>query len=193
MLDNEKIIGAEIRQLRKARQLTIPNLSALTGLSTGYLSQVERGKSNLSVQALKLIAASLGIPASFFFNDDRDPDLVEKEHIVRRGRRRSIGLKDGIVDEILSPTLRGKVEFVLSNFPAGATCPNPFLHQGEESGFILEGELELTIEGKNFTLGPGDSFCFKGDKVHSYRNACKGNTVVVWVISPPRWQVKKEN
>lgn len=193
MPDNEKVIGEEIRQLRKARQLTIPNLAELTGLSTGFLSQVERGKSTLSVQALKLISASFGISASFFFNDDRGKDPAEREHIVRGGKRRSIGLKDGIVDEILSPTLRGNIEFVLSTFPAGAKCPNPFLHQGEESGVILEGALELVIDDQNFTLGPGDSFCFKGDRAHSYRNASAGNTVIVWVISPPRWQAKNEN
>jgi len=193
MPDHKNSIGAEIRQLRKARQLTIPDMAELTGLSTGFLSQVERGKSTLSVQALKRISAAFGIPASFFFNDERAEDPVEREHVVRAGRRRSIGLKDGIVDEVLSPTLRGNIEFVLSTFPAGATCPKPFVHDGDESGFIVEGALELNIEDQNFTLGPGDSFCFKGDRAHSYRNASAGNTVVVWVISPPRWQAKNEN
>ena len=76
-------VGAEVRALRKARNLTLSRLAAASGLSVGYLSMVEREKAMPSIKALMSIAHALGVTISWFF----DADAVspqERGLVVRR-------------------------------------------------------------------------------------------------------------
>ena len=58
------------------------------------------------------------------------------------------------------------------------------VHQGETLGYVLEGELELTIETTTYNLGPGDSFFFKNHLTNRYRNTGTVAAKVIWVNTP---------
>src|SRR5579863_162994 len=105
-------VGPEIRGLRKARNLTLSQLAAASGLSVGYLSMVERQQAMPSIKSLLSIAHALGVTIGWFFEGDA---VRPHEHglIVRRSRRRRIDFSAGIVDELLSPSLKGNLELVL--------------------------------------------------------------------------------
>lgn len=181
-------IGPEIHDLRKARQLTLPALSKLTGYSTGFLSQVENGKSSPSVDALHKIATALGVSISWFFANEPSDDPSEREYIVRADKRRSLGFKAGITDELLSPNLRGQLELLLCRFPQGTSSgTKAYTHRGEEAGIILEGRMELFIGEQRFVLESGDSFGFPSTIPHRYRNVGDGEAVVIWAITPPTY------
>ncbi len=83
--------GQEIRDLRKAKGLTLPRMAQLTGYSTGFLSQVERGLSSPNVEALHRIAEALGVTISWFFRNAEAEDPAERDLIVRARNRRSLG------------------------------------------------------------------------------------------------------
>jgi len=55
------LLGATIRQARKDQRLSQPALAARTGLSFGYISEIELGQRNLSVLSLVRIADALGL------------------------------------------------------------------------------------------------------------------------------------
>jgi uncharacterized cupin superfamily protein len=57
-------------------------------------------------------------------------------------------------------------------------------HQGETLGFILEGQLEPTIETTTYPLNEGDSFFFKNHLTNGYRNLSSGITRILWVNTP---------
>ena len=69
--------------------------------------------------------------------------------------------------------------------PPGGGSAGTLRHIGEEVGFVIEGYLEITVDGKTHLLGPGGSFFFQSELPHSYRNI--GTTIarIVWVNSPP--------
>lgn len=181
-------VGPEIRDLRKARQMTIPVLAAATGYSTGFLSQVERGKSSPSVDALHKIATALGVSISWFFRNEAADDPVEREYIVRARGRRSLGFKAGITDELLSPHLRGQLELLLSRFPPGTSSGElAYTHRGEEAGVVMQGRMELFIADKRFVLETGDSFGFPSTMPHRYANIGDTEAVVIWAITPPTY------
>lgn len=54
-------LGAKIREVRKKRGLTLPQLAAKAGLSNGIVSKLENGKSNPSLGTLKRLAIALQI------------------------------------------------------------------------------------------------------------------------------------
>ena len=66
----------------------------------------------------------------------------------------------------------------------GGHKTDPITHQGETLGYVLEGELELTIESTVYRLSAGDSFFFRNHLTNGYRNT--GDTVarIVWVNTP---------
>ena len=64
----ESLVGERIRQIRKDKGLTLRELADLTGRSIGFLPQVERGLSSISLTALRDIAASLGRPMTEFLD-----------------------------------------------------------------------------------------------------------------------------
>jgi len=57
-------------------------------------------------------------------------------------------------------------------------------HVGEEVGYLVEGELELEVDGRRYHLCPGDSFYFSSSRPHGYRNVGKTKARVIWVNTP---------
>src|SRR5699024_939228 len=71
-------IGEQVKKLRQAKKLTLKEMSQETGLSTGYLSQFERGITTIAVEHLVKISEILGVAVSSFFEkeNDKDPFVV---------------------------------------------------------------------------------------------------------------------
>ena len=180
-------LGREIRGLRKARGYTLAVLAAKTSLSVGYLSLLERDLSTPSINALHAISRALGVTISWFFDAGEIPP-GERDYVVRRTRRRRLDFSDGIVDELLSPSLDRQLELLASRFPPGSSSgAAPYTHQGEEAGVVIRGKLELWVEGKVFLLEAGDSFGFPSTLAHRYRNPDTEEAEVIWAITPPSY------
>ena len=62
-----RLIGREIRGLRKARAITLTELAAASGLSIGYLSLLERDRATPSIKALHAVSRALGVTISLVF------------------------------------------------------------------------------------------------------------------------------
>lgn len=168
--------------------MTIAELSLVTGLSAGYLSQVERGISSPSVKALHTLSRALGVTISWFFSPDTGDRDELRDLVVRAGARRTLTFENGIRDELLSPNLGRRIELLRSVFPPGSESGSePYVHRGEEAGFIVAGELKLWVGDKVLLLKEGDSFAFSSDEPHRYANPGETETVVLWAITPPSY------
>lgn len=58
------VIGAELRRRRVGQGRTLLDVSSAARVSLGYLSEVERGRKEVSSECLAAICAALGIPLS---------------------------------------------------------------------------------------------------------------------------------
>ena len=176
-------IGSDIRALRRSRNWTLNDLADHLERSVGWLSQVERGVSEPALEDIRRIAALFTLPVSFFFSPSNDD--AESQFVVRGHSRRSMSDDTkGLVESLLSPDLGGAFEIVHSVFAPGARCPEPFIRESEEAGYVIEGSLVLFIDGDRFVLNAGDSFRFAGETV-SWVNEGKVPAVLIWVIAPP--------
>jgi transcriptional regulator with XRE-family HTH domain len=182
-----RLIGRDIRGLRKARGVTLAGLAEASGLSVGYLSLLERDRATPSIKALHAISRALGVTISWFFEANGVPE-EERDLVVRRARRRRLDYSAGVVDELLSPNLTGALELLSCRFPPGASSgEEPYSHSGEEAGVVIRGRLELWVDGRTVTLEAGDSFGFKSELPHRYRNPGPDETEVIWAITPPSY------
>lgn len=178
------IVGDDIRALRKHRNLTLANLADALGRSIGWLSQVERGQNDPSVQDLRKIAQFFEVPISFFFRNNDAPSS-ERGLIVRTEHRTALGSREsGLLEELLSPDISGDFEMLRSTFAPGAASEDISARQTQEGGFIVSGQLDIWIDGTHHILKQGDSFQFQNVS-YRWRNSGEEPAVVIWVISPP--------
>lgn len=72
------MLGENIRKIRKAQKISINKLSKETGISLGYLSELENGKAkNPSLDKIKLIANALNCPVDELFSTSVTQEDVE--------------------------------------------------------------------------------------------------------------------
>jgi transcriptional regulator with XRE-family HTH domain len=182
--DLPETLGADLRALRKARGLTLTDLAERMGRSVGWLSQVERDKSDLSITDLRKLAGILDVSVSMLFRHAAAP-AHEAGYIVRRDARRAIGASiDGLVEELLSPDLTDDFEMVHSTFAPGSAITEPVSRPTQEVAYLLTGQLDLHIAGQSHTIRPGDSFRIRGEAFR-WANPYDTPAVAIWVIAPP--------
>ena len=185
-------LGEEIRQLRRAKDLTLTELGERIGKSAAYLSLVERSKTKPSVSVLQDISEALGVHVGWFFQSDPEISDQERRVVVRAANRRRLsytgmGSTDylGHFDHLLSANLDGQLALGLSRYePGGSTGDDLYSHQGEEAGLVLQGCIELTVGEERFLLQEGDSFSFSSQEPHRYHNPGDEDAVVVWANTP---------
>lgn len=152
------VMGITLKNIRKERKLTLKELAEQTGVSISFLSQVERGKSSVTLESLKKIADALGVNPSIFFAEDTEQDVLDL-------RRESFYYKDlsrGVKDASFSP--------IMVTLNPGENEGKPFSHSGHEFLFVLEGVLTVEIDGQMIELREQESILFDAAKVHYWYN-----------------------
>lgn len=184
---DEAALGEQIRELRHAKGRTLQQVATDAGISVGYLSQIERNQSRLPIGVLRRIADVLGVHINWFFQAQAGGAAEERDVVVRAANRRRMTFPGlGISEELLTPSLKGPLEVLLSTIEPGADSED-YSHDGVEAGFVIEGVLDLWVSGRHFRLAAGDSFSFSSTEVHRCANRGKVPTKVVWVITPPHY------
>ena len=180
-------LGGRIRRLRQEKGLTIAQLAALVETSRSMISQVEQGKALPSLPTLERITDVLGVSLGEFFQTETEPRPREEDIIVRRDARRSIPIPETDSSYLLlSPRLRSKLEFFISEFAPGAAreIPVRLRHSGEEYFFVLEGAPELILGSERYALSRGDSGCFDSSRLHNWSNPGAERAKVLFAVLP---------
>jgi transcriptional regulator with XRE-family HTH domain len=175
-------IGERISRERAVRGLSIEELAQRAGVSTGLLSQIERGIGNPSLSSLVGLASALEVPlGSFFGGEPGESDIVVRAH-----RRKRLVLSDhNLVYELLVPDLRGRLSMLHIELPAGfSNQDKPFAHPGEECELVLAGHLEAHVGDRVFSLGPGDSIRFNCAISHWFQTFDE-KVVIISSMTPP--------
>lgn len=177
-------LGADLRALRKARGLTLSDLADRLGRSVGWLSQVERDKSEPSTGDLRALAAALDVSLSLLARPSSSQGL-EDGFIVRRNGRRPVGpVIDGLFEELLSPDLTDAFEMVHSTFAPGSKIDDLVSRPTQEVGYLVSGRLDIEIDGHTHQVAEGDSFRIRGEPFR-WSNPYDAPALAIWVIAPP--------
>lgn len=165
-------IGSQIKTLRLKNNMTLKQLSEQTDLSTGFLSQLERGLSSVAIDSLDKIANALGVPLASFFNDD----IVENQNsIVHSFEAQAIPVSEQIVQYILSNdkkhfNMLPRIYMLMPNSCANDNKLEMYSHTGEEFIYILEGVVTFFLAKQQNTLYPGDSIHIHSKEPHNWTN-----------------------
>lgn len=185
--DDELAVGPRIRALREAAGLSLRKLASLTGLSVGFLSQVERGQSSIALSTLHGVVAALGQSMAEFFGEapPEPPDDSVIFTLTRSADRTRRVASSGWHYEMLSARIPGLVlEPMLVSIEPGGPMETPSAHEGEEFAYVLRGELVYRIGEEEYRLGAGDSLYLRSNTPHSIYNDGTETAVVISVVTP---------
>jgi len=175
-------IGHRIRRARKAKGWTLETLSEGSGLSSGFLSQVERGLTSLSIVSLSAICRALDVPMESMVSSNHPPE--DPGSVITRCDAQ-IHLRVG-TSPISYQYLSGQLpdspirELLIAEFPAGCAQEDA-AHAGGEMGYVLRGRLTLSIGETTHQLTTGDSYCIEAHQPHGYATKGSGAAVLMAV------------
>ncbi|WP_306319128.1 MULTISPECIES: helix-turn-helix domain-containing protein [unclassified Streptomyces] len=176
------MIGNRIRELRKAHKMTVRELATRAGVSTGLVSQVERGLTDPSLESLRRLSTALGMPLFDLFRQD-EPDEVA---VVRRERRIQVRSPEGGIEYTRVSAGSARLEVLEGTLePGGASSERPYSHPSEECVLLLSGSLVVEAGGGRHELGPGDSCTFDSRVPHRYVNEGEGTAQFLVSVTPP--------
>lgn len=179
-------LGTRLKLARQIRGQTLKSVSEIANCSESLLSKIENGKASPSLPMLHRLVEALGVNIGWMFEE---PD-GEEGNIFRAGSRPIIALDplrqgEGISLERIIPYSSGHLlQCNIHHIEKGGESAGPIQHMGEEVGYILEGEIDLTIGEKTVSLVAGDAFVFSSDFPHHYRNSGNDRASIFWVNTP---------
>ncbi|CAB3759962.1 hypothetical protein LMG29660_03841 [Burkholderia puraquae] len=174
-------IGQRIRRLRREAKKTLLEVATEAKLSVGFLSQVERHLTGISLSSLVNVAKALNVPLGALIDQPRQtqPDSHE-------GRRKPYAL-DARSQwyERLSTTFDGSQINALKVQMMAGYRSEWVAHGGDEFVYVLAGRICYTVGKKNYPLSPGDSLHFDASKRHRVANVGDGPAEVIAVGTLP--------
>jgi transcriptional regulator with XRE-family HTH domain len=180
------VLGARVRALREAMDLSLRELAERCGVSAPMLSQVERGETSPTLQVATKIAHGLELRLSQLLRLDEDGAVT----IVRSGERRTGPTTlTGHSYEILSPPLPGqRAELSRHTLAPGAATggpDDPPVHEpgSRETALVESGSVILICDGQRFELHSGDCVTFDADLPHHFENPGNRDAVLLAVVS----------
>jgi transcriptional regulator with XRE-family HTH domain len=174
-------IGERIRNLRQLSNLTQEELAERANLTKGFISQIERDLTSISLDSLIPILEALDENISDFFRE------ASQEKIVYREKDRVAIEKEKIEKfELLVPgSTNRRLEPILLTLRKGEFTPKEKPHEGEEFGLVLRGRVNLRFGREILKLKKGECFYLSAEKEHWLHNSSLREAVILWISSPP--------
>lgn len=171
-------VGRRIRVRRVERGHTLQTVAKQTGVSAAMLSLVERGKATPSVGTLVAISSVL---------DLHIPELLGKpsrndRSVTRLAEQTLMKTLNGVFHRVITDDPARGFQMTLNQYSRGsANSPEPITHEGVEYGLVLNGKLEVTVDGDKHLLGPGDLISYRSSQPHRIVNRGKTRAKALWI------------
>ncbi len=173
-------IGKRLLKLRREKRLTLKHLANETGLSTKYISQIEKGEVIPPVAVILQLSKALEIDSSLLLQEERAKATKKKDDDYQKRT-------DDYTYQNLTPEARHKHLKAFKVFidPKAHHKGVSYQHPGEEFIYVLKGKIEVMVgENKNI-LPPGDCIHFNSSIVHKLRNLSDEKAELLVVLYTP--------
>ncbi len=175
-------LGGRLKQLRTKKGVSQKELAGMVGVTPSTISQIESNLIYPSLPALFKMAQILAVDAGYFFHkapDGQSPSVFTGGKAVRF----SDLPKESINGRMLLPVdIPAPIEPYLLEIPVGAKLSSHFfVHKGEEFGFLMEGELQVTIQNSVKQLAAGDVVYLTRHIPSQWKNPGKKTARLLWL------------
>jgi len=177
-------LAARVRLLRQEKGITLASLAAQTGVTKGFLSQVERGMKAPSISTLMRVAQVLDVTVGTLFEGGKKPEPAYSiVRVKERQRYAREGSLYGYHYEAIAfrKALKKMEPFIV--FPPLRTPHKFFRHEGDEMMLVLSGRIQVDLAGELIVLRPGDCLYFDASTPHRSRSIGKRLSRALVVVS----------
>lgn len=175
------LIGARLRAARLARRMTLEAVGTAAGISTGFVSKLERDQVSPSVASLVTICSVLGLRMGDLFEPPRS-------HIVRSGAGAPINFGGkGAIEQVVTPGDQPLIEVIRSHIAPGGSGGDDLyqLDVDVEVIYVVSGNVVVVLGQERHVLSEGDAMTFSGRDPHTWFNPSKTDIAeVLWVLNP---------
>lgn len=169
-----KQIGERLRGLREVLDLTAEEVAATIDIDVEKYKKIEEGESDITISKLMKIAHTYGVSAEELMF--AEAPRMKSYFVVRKGQGLSVErTKAYKYKSLVSGFVNHKADvFIVTIEPKpNAHTVYKNTHAGQEFNLVLEGTMEMFLDGKTITLEEGDSIYFDSTKPHGM--LAKGN------------------
>ena len=172
-----------MRAVRTAFGLSQRELAKRAGVTNGMISLIEQDRVSPSIGSLQKILSAFPMTMAEFFTRDMEG---RQDVVFRADELPDVGTGDIQYRLVAAARHDRKMSILWETYePDTDTGEDMLTHSGEEGGVVVEGELEVTVAGQTWTLGPGDAYYFDSRLPHRFRNIGKVRAKIVSANTPP--------
>lgn len=175
------VVGSRIKQARRIRGLTLKQLAIRVGCSPSALSKIENQQANPSLGMLNRICRALGMNIVTIFSNEQENSPV----VTPANERRYLDTQGARFERMVPIGPGNKLQGHLAIINPGCYSEEVKMGEGEQVGYVVEGAIELKLDGETHLAKAGDSFFFTSTTPYSFGNPGKHIARVVWVNTPP--------
>ena len=152
-------------RLRRERKMTLKQIANETGMSSAYISQIEKGKVIPTVAVILQLSRALEIDSGILLNEEKR--LAGRKR-VEDYRKRTEGYSyQTLTTESQRKHLKA---FKVLVDPRSDHDVGGYQHMGEEFIYVLKGRIEVLVGENKNVLSTGDSLHFNSSVIHKLRN-----------------------
>ena len=179
-------LGNRIKELRKAKKITLVELAELTGVAQATLSRIETGVMQGTVESHRKIAEALGVSLSELY---ASLEGYSKKAIYKEGREKKETLyhNEKVKCELLtSEIMKKKITPLMITIAGKCETPQERKEKGVEKFlFVLEGNVTVTLDKNEYNLSQNDSLYFDASQSHRIINRGSRSAKIFCTVSPP--------
>ena len=175
-------VGTRLREVRMGRGYSIRALAEQSNLNVNTLSLIENGHTSPSVSTLQVIAQTLQVPISTFFETGQNDKKVVYQ---RSGKRPHAAFTHGMMEDLGAGMPRlGAEPLIITLKPKADSGKTPIVHTGREFVYCLEGHITYHVDDEAYQLEPGDSLMFEAYLPHRWHNEDTSASRLLLVLCP---------
>ncbi len=186
-------IGARLKAMRSASALSQRQLAERAGVPHAQISNVEKNKVSPSVATLRKILGGLGVSMADFFEPERQlppgPFFKANELVDLTSKVAASAIGDGsgrMTFRQVGDARAINLQILHEVYePLADTGETRLQHASSEGGYVIEGELEVTVGDEVQVLKAGEAYLFDSRIPHRFRNISNDRTVVISACTPP--------
>lgn len=180
-------IGSRIRMLRKAKKITLIELSKQTGIAQATLSRIETGSMVGTVESHRKIAEALGLALAELYAplDRRYEEIaISKKEAPRKVAHQGRGYQTEL---LTNEVTKKKITPLLVTLAGNARTGPEHNERGvEKFVWVLDGEIEAQVEKESYSLKEGETLYFDASLPHRLANPKSKTAKLFIAVSPSK-------
>jgi len=177
---SKQLLSEKWKEYRQQHGYLLDDVAKAVGISPSYLSKIEHGQANVSLEVLEALAKFYGESLLYYVGETDNESHIVKKH---QGEAFAIGIP-GVTVESVVALRQNVINTLIYTAEPGSGSAGVSVHSGEEYIYLLSGRVEFTLgEDEKYILEPGDSLCYPSHKPHMWKNTGKRTARILWVYT----------